>query len=171
MDKIKELLNDEIETRFKELNELDINSDEYAKTVKSLETLYKLRIEELKVEVDSEEKLNRRILDDKRHVKEMELKEKQLINDNKDRIKELNLKERQFNTDTELRIKEHCLKTNQFNEGLNANYLRMVIEVAGIVAPLVFYSSWMKKGFKFEETGAFTSSTFKNLIQKFKPTK
>lgn len=45
------------------------------------------------------------------------------------------------------------------------------IELAGIILPLKFYASWMQKGFEFEQTGTFTSSTFKALFQKFKTTK
>ena len=35
----------------------------------------------------------------------------------------------------------------------------------------VFYSVWLKKGFKFEEKGIFTSTTFRSLWSKFKPRK
>ena len=42
------------------------------------------------------------------------------------------------------------------------------VEVMGIVLPLLFYAKWMKEGFKFEETGTFTSATFRGLFQKFK---
>ena len=45
------------------------------------------------------------------------------------------------------------------------------LEGVGIVLPLVFYGKWMKKGLKFEETGTFTSTTFKDLIRFFKPKK
>lgn len=45
------------------------------------------------------------------------------------------------------------------------------IELAGIILPLKFYASWMQKGFEFEQTGTFTSTTFKALFQKFKTTK
>lgn len=45
------------------------------------------------------------------------------------------------------------------------------IDVAGIVLPLAFYGIWMKRGLKFEQTGTFTSTTFKGLFQKFKTTK
>lgn len=50
-------------------------------------------------------------------------------------------------------------------------YLKLGVEAAGIVLPLMFYAAWMKKGFKFEETGTFTSTTFRGLFGKFKPTK
>lgn len=45
------------------------------------------------------------------------------------------------------------------------------IDLAGIILPLAFYSTWMKRGFKFEEKGTFTSTTFRSLFQKFKTTK
>ena len=45
------------------------------------------------------------------------------------------------------------------------------VSVVSVLAPIVFYSNYMKKGFKFEETGTITSPTFKNLISNFKPKK
>lgn len=43
--------------------------------------------------------------------------------------------------------------------------------IGAIVAPLVFYSVWMDRGFKFEEEGTYTSQTFKGLTNKFNPTR
>lgn len=45
------------------------------------------------------------------------------------------------------------------------------LETANIVLPLIFYGVWMKRGLRFEENGTFTSTTFRGLFQKFKPTK
>lgn len=45
------------------------------------------------------------------------------------------------------------------------------LETANIILPLIFYGLWMKRGLKFEENGTFTSTTFRGLFQKFKPTK
>jgi hypothetical protein len=50
-------------------------------------------------------------------------------------------------------------------------YLKLGIEIIGIGLPLIFYASWMRRGFKFEETGTYTSTTFKGLFNRFKPTK
>ena len=85
-------------------------------------------------------------------------------------------------TKTELEFNEKLerrkMEINQFNkekaqqkEQCKERYFKFGIEVAGIILPLMFYASWMKKGFKFEETGTFTSSTFKGLINRFRPTK
>ena len=67
--------------------------------------------------------------------------------------------------------REMQLKTEQLREQKLDRYFRLVIEAAGLVLPLVFYGIWMRKGFKFEETGTFTSTTFRGLFNKFKPTK
>lgn len=50
-------------------------------------------------------------------------------------------------------------------------YCKIGIAAAEIIIPLVFYGIWFKRGLKFEETGAFTSTTFKGLINRFRPTK
>lgn len=47
-----------------------------------------------------------------------------------------------------------------------------VAKDAGIaILTLGAYGLWMNKGFKFEETGTFTSTTFRNLFGKFRPGK
>lgn len=49
--------------------------------------------------------------------------------------------------------------------------LGYILEGAGIVLPLVFYGIWMRRGFRFEETGTYVSKTFQNLQHFFKPKK
>jgi hypothetical protein len=50
-------------------------------------------------------------------------------------------------------------------------YVRYVLDGVKIIAPLMLYSIWMKRGFEFEKDGTFTSTTFRNLFQKIKPEK
>lgn len=50
-------------------------------------------------------------------------------------------------------------------------YIRLGMDIAGLILPMAFYGVWMRRGFKFEETGTFTSITFRNLFSRFKPTK
>ena len=66
------------------------------------------------------------------------------------------------------RLKSEESKTK--NENRN-RYIQFGLEAAGIVLPLAFYASWMSKGFKFEETGSFTSTTFRGLFSRFRPAK
>lgn len=50
-------------------------------------------------------------------------------------------------------------------------YIRYGIEAAGIILPLIFYGKWMRAGFEFEREGIITSSVFRELIKRFKPTR
>ena len=57
-------------------------------------------------------------------------------------------------------------------KGLNVERVtKVLVDTATVVVPAVIYNVWMKRGFEFEQTGAYTSNTFKNIIGKFKPTK
>lgn len=62
-------------------------------------------------------------------------------------------------------------KNKQLEEQIKDRYFRLGIAAVELILPLIFYASWMKKGFKFEETGAYTSTTFRNLFNRFRPTK
>lgn len=113
----RELLDTEIESLIGALSTLNPGEEGYQETMDSLETLYKLRIEDYSAE-------------------ESHRNEKaQILEQKKDR------------------------------------YFRLGLGVAELVLPLVFYSVWMRKGFKFEENGTFTSTTFRNLFSRFRPTK
>lgn len=66
---------------------------------------------------------------------------------------------------------EEQLKKSQLEEQVKDRYFRLGIEAASIILPMMFYAIWMKRGFKFEETGTYTSTTFRGLFNRFKPTK
>lgn len=66
---------------------------------------------------------------------------------------------------------EEATKVAQMKNDNRNRYIQFGLEAAGIVLPLVFYASWMSKGFKFEETGSFTSTTFRGLFSRFRPAK
>ncbi|MDR1753437.1 MAG: hypothetical protein LBR74_00830 [Eubacterium sp.] len=66
---------------------------------------------------------------------------------------------------------EERFKEVQVVEQAKDRYFRFGIEAVGIILPLIFYAVWMRKGFKFEESGTFTSTTFKGLFNRFRPTK
>lgn len=66
---------------------------------------------------------------------------------------------------------EEQLKKDQLSEQVKDRYFRLGVEAAGIVLPMIFYAVWMRRGFRFEETGTYTSTTFRGLFNRFKPTK
>lgn len=152
-EQLKDLLCEEIKTQIQDLSKLDPGSAEKSKAVDDLATLYKLKIDETKMELDFDEKQARRKMDKENRLKDDALKEQQL----KD---EISVHER-----------DELIRKEQLAEQVKDRYIRLGIAAAEIILPLIFYSKWMKKGFKFEETGTFTSTTFRGLFNRFKPTK
>lgn len=69
------------------------------------------------------------------------------------------------------RERDEQFKQRQLSEQIIDRYVKVGTAAAELMLPLVFYGVWMKRGLKFEETGTFTSTTFKNLLGRFKPTR
>jgi hypothetical protein len=145
-EEIKDLLGEEIKAEISDLSTLETGSKEKSAAIEDLAKLYKLRIEETKTEWDFGEKYDRRIMENEQH-------------------------EKQIKSEAENREREEHFKKEQLAEQVKERYFRFVVEAAGIALPLVFYAVWMKRGFKFEETGTYTSTTFRGLFGRFKPTR
>ena len=86
------------------------------------------------------------------------------------RIDEIKAENDRINS-ANLQAADEQLKKDQLSEQIKDRYFKLGMGVAELVLPLAFYAAWMKKGFKFEENGTFTSTTFRGLFGKFKPTK
>lgn len=70
----------------------------------------------------------------------------------------------------EANVRDEEIKRSQISEQVKDRYFKVGIAAAELMIPLVFYGIWMKKGFKFEQTGTYTSTTFRGLFNRFKPT-
>lgn len=127
-EEIKDLLGEEIKSEIEALSSLESGSKEKSTAIEDLTKLYKLKIEETKIDYEIGEKYDARESDKQ-------------------------------------------LKNAQLEEQVKDRYFRLGIEAAGIVLPLIFYAIWMRKGFKFEENGTYTSTTFRGLFNPFRPTK
>lgn len=66
---------------------------------------------------------------------------------------------------------EEDKNTYQMAESVKDRYFRFGMAAAELVLPLMFYGVWMRRGFKFEQDGTFTSQTFRGLFSRFRPTK
>lgn len=141
----KELLDELIRMMVDDIETLSTGSEEMTRAVENLNKLYRLKIDESKVNWDADEKYDRRTMDAAQFDEEMLLKQKQAENDER-------LKKEQSKNDRIDRMIRIC--TCLFEVG----------------APLIFYAHWMRQGFEFEKNGAITSSTFRNLINRFRPT-
>lgn len=164
-------LDEEIARQLGILKTLSPEKGEYEKAVDGMVKLYKLRIEEEKNENDF--KINANKLD----VDKAKIEQDSKANDSKiaceaDKLAfeadkhnwEATFAENQAAVAAEDKEKE--AKERKFDR-----WLHFGLDTAGIVVPLIFYGVWMNRGLKFEKDGTFTSTTFKNLIHFFKPTK
>jgi hypothetical protein len=127
-EEIRRLLGEEIKTEIQKLSSLESGSKEKSTAIEDLATLYRLRIEETKNELDFDEKYDSRASD-------------------------------------------QLLKKEQLDEQVKDRYFRLGVEAASILLPMMFYAVWMRRGFRFEETGTYTSTTFRGLFNRFKPTR
>ena len=84
---------------------------------------------------------------------------------------ELELKHLELEDKIEVQTDDKAYKEVLAKREMLQMFVKGGIEVFGVVAPIMFYSVWMKRGLRFEETGTYTSQTFKGLFGKFKPTK
>ena len=141
-EQIRQALADEILSQLNNLSTLDPGSKEQQTAVENVTKLYRLGLEDVKADTDYDEKLYRRDVDAQHEQEELDRQ-----------------------------AREEQFKKDQLAEQTKDRYFKLGVEVAGIVLPLIFYATWMKRGFKFEETGTYTSTTFRGLFNRFRPTK
>ena len=133
-DEIKKELEKEILKEIQDLSALESGSKEMDSAIENLATLYKLNIEEVKIEHEAMEKAFDRGSADETSARDLKLRQQML------------------------------------NESIKDRYFKLGLDVAGLIVPIIFYGIWMGRGLKFEETGTFTSTTFRGLFNRFKPT-
>lgn len=142
MTDIQSLLDGVIESEIRNVETLSPESDEKSKAIQNLAALHKLRIEEIKAQTEADEKMERRKMDSEKYKTELAA----------------SAREEEFQTrQARDQVIDRCVKTG--------------VAIGELVLPLICYGIWMNKGFKFEENGSFTSTTFKNLLNRFRPTK
>lgn len=160
MDKIKDLLGEEIRSQLGSLTSLQAGSKEKSDAIDDVTQLYRLYIEESKNEADLLERRQKREMDGK-----------QLEADLVERREKRKLEIKQLEAEIARSDRDNDIKKDQLAEQIKDRYFRVGIAVAELVLPLIFYAFWMKKGFNFEETGTYTSTTFRGLFSRFRPTK
>lgn len=152
MAEIKSLLDDVIEREIENIESLP-SGEEKSSAIRDLSALHKLRIEEIKTQAEVDEKCERRVMDSEQHQADLVLKTREADGKDADRIR------------------EEAAQKHQTRDQVIDRRVRTGIQVAELVLPLAFYGVWMGMGFAFELNNSFTSTTFKNLLNRFKPTK
>lgn len=102
-------------------------------------------------------------------------KEKSEAIDDLVKLYKLRIEETKTELDFEKEIDEHersdQAKKEQLSEQVKDRYFKLGIAAAELVLPLMFYAVWMRRGFQFEKDGTYTSTTFRGLFNRFRPTK
>ena len=195
-EEIRDLLGKEIKTQIQDLSDLEPGSKEKLEAVEAIAKLYKLRIEEAKNELEFEDRRERRGMEeakneqefeDRRERRDMEKSKNELEFEDRRERRDIErtkneqdfrcrhhdgeLKREQVNEEVANHVRQGQFNKEQLAEQVKDRYFKLGIAAAEIVLPLIFYATWMRKGFKFEETGTFTSTTFRGLFNRFRPTK
>lgn len=147
------MLDSVIEELISNLDSLEDGSREKSSAVDDIAKLYRLKVDEMKVAVDEDDKYNRRVLEDMNFQKEIDFKESQLAKEMEAKMHELELKQKELDE----------LKFDR--------YFRTGLAVFELVVTLAAYNCWTNRGFKFEEEGTFTSKTMGNIFMRAKKPK
>ena len=158
-EQIRKSLEDVIKEEITKISSMETGSKEKASAVGDLQTMYKLLSDETREQMELNEKIAKRESDEEQFYKELEEKTAKRI-----------FEERQFDVECDFKKNDEKFKNSTFENENKFQYLRIGIEVASIIVPIMFYNAWMNRGLKYEESGVFTSKSFKGLINRFKPT-
>ena len=147
---------------------------------------YNYKLESIKIENDKNDKADKNDIerskvykDESFNNRKLDIEDKRIEIENKTNIKKidndfminnrkLDIEEISQNESFKIKSKELAQEIVRDTMNDKVKLIDLGVQAAGIILPIMFYGSWMKKGFEFEKTGTFTSNTFKSLISKFK---
>jgi hypothetical protein len=134
------------------------------------ENINELLDEEIAAEIQSISEMKDGSTEKSKAISDLAMLYKLRIEENKN-LWEADEKYDRRKMEEEAGLRDEDIKRTQISEQIKDRYFKVGIAAAELMIPLVFYGIWMNKGFKFEETGAYTSTTFKGLFNRFRPTK
>ena len=139
----------------------------------------KLDIEDKRIEIENKSNINKIENDFMINNRKLDIEDKRIEIENNTNIKKiendfminnrkLDIEEISGNESLKLKSKELAQEIIRDTMNDKVKLIDIGVQAAGIILPIMFYGSWMKKGLEFEKSGTFTSNTFKSLISKFK---
>lgn len=163
-----ESLDKEIERLTKRLATLDPTSEDYRSVRVNLDTLYKIRNDQYKVDTEDLEKRDRIESELKQKAEELEVRKQELALAEKRLEAEAQQKAEENDTRTyELQLSEKQHDDNIRNERKNriqsyvTTGINTAVGIAKMAAVIGFALMTADQGYKFEETGTPTSKTFR----------
>lgn len=135
-------------------------------TKELLEDVIAGKLQILKEELSMEDKDKTENVSDVINLCKAMIEDDKVKLDNEEKIKKRETDER---TLKEARESDEKFKEQQEKNQKWDRRIKYGLDAASIGLPLLFYGIWMKQGFRFEETGTYTSQTFRNLFGRFSP--
>ena len=139
----------------------------------------KLDIEDKRIEIENKTNIKKIENDETFNKRKLDIEDKRIEIENKTNIKKidndfminnrkLDIEEISGNESLKLKTKELAQEIVRDTMNDKVKLIDLGVQAAGIILPVIFYGSWIKKGLEFEKEGTFTSTTFKGLISKLK---
>ena len=139
----------------------------------------KLDIEDKRIEIENKTNIKKIENDESFNNRKLDIEDKRIEIENKTNIKKidndfminnrkLDIEEISGNESLKLKSKELAQEIVRDTMNDKIKLIDLGVQAAGIILPIIFYGSWVKKGLEFEKEGTFTSTTFKSLISKLK---
>ena len=139
----------------------------------------KLDIEDKRLEIENKTNIKKIENDETFNNRKLDIEDKRIEIENKTNIKKidndfminnrkLDIEEISGNESLKLKSKELAQEIVRDTMNDKIKLIDLGVQAAGIILPIIFYGSWVKKGLEFEKEGTFTSTTFKSLISKLK---
>lgn len=75
------------------------------------------------------------------------------------------LKSRQLNLETDKEDNAWAINTSNLKEAKKDRLTKIGIEVGVSLITCLFYNAWQLRGYKFEESGCVSSTTFKDVLK------
>lgn len=163
-----EALDKEIERLTKKLSELDPTGEDYRNVRVNLDTLYKLRSEQYRIDTEDCEKRDKSEAELKLKTDELEVRKQELALAEKRLEAESQQKAEENDTRTyeiEVMQKQHeddikSQKANRVHDYIVTG-VNTAVGIAKLVAVIGFSLLVSDQGYRFEETGTSTSKTFR----------
>ena len=129
--------------------------------------------EELVADIEALENLSPDTEEYKKTVDNIAKLHELLVAEYEHELKDESQRRELIRADDELELKHETEddRQAQCKKDRRIQYIRIGLEASGIILPLVCYGVWLRRGFAFEKDGIVTSSFFKNMISRIKPTK
>lgn len=172
---IRNKLEELVLTEISKVDSLDSNDDNYVDAKKlgisTIKEVMDILANDEKISNDYELNKAKQLQDDKFNNMKTDIEGMKIKLERDIENRKINLDEIKNNNEYEISTNKYLSDKNKETEARIDRLIKLGVDGLTILAPIILYNTWMKKGFEFEENGSITSNTFKGLIGKFKPTK